>query len=501
LEQTNDRPDAPGAVPAGPSAPPGHWWFTCRRWLGRLAILLFLALLGCAGYYAWWRHHVAVALRAAEAELDRTDPGWRLEEIEAGRAEIPDDENSARIVVAVWDAVPRGRPYAELSTRLARVGPEERLEPGLYARLREELDRAAPAVELARRLADLPRGRHRIEYAPEFPATRLDDQQHARFVVQLLGHDAWRRAHEGDTDGALTSCRAALNAARSIGDEPVSISQLARAGGVMEACKSAERVLAQGEPTPGALAALQKLLEEEDEFPAEWVALRGERAALHRLFLGYEDGSIPVVHLDSQNPGHGETRRFLRAWADRDRYRAAHPALLDVMSRLVEDARKPVHQQTRAAQLLAREAQLLAAAGRQREQPGEAWNWALLADHVRSGSLTARHAWPRTTAAALAAERYRRAHSRWPETLDALVPKFLAAVPLDPYDGQPLRCAWFHDGVAIYSVGPARKDYWRTSMWKARSDTSFGIRLWDVAGRRQLPRPRVWPVSPDDARE
>src|SRR5262249_23306001 len=39
----------------------------------------------------------------------------------------------------------------------------------------------------------------------------------------------------------------------------------------------------------------------------------------------------------------------------------------------------------------------------------------------------------------VALERYRLAHTRWPDSLAALVPKFLPKVPLDPYDGQPLR--------------------------------------------------------------
>src|SRR5262249_29775963 len=49
----------------------------------------------------------------------------------------------------------------------------------------------------------------------------------------------------------------------------------------------------------------------------------------------------------------------------------------------------------------------------------------------------------RCAAAAVAAERYRRAHHRWPETLDALVRAgLLKSGPHDPYTGQPLRLRW-----------------------------------------------------------
>jgi hypothetical protein len=39
----------------------------------------------------------------------------------------------------------------------------------------------------------------------------------------------------------------------------------------------------------------------------------------------------------------------------------------------------------------------------------------------------------------IAAERFRLRHGRYPERAEDLVPEFLAAVPLDPLDGQPVR--------------------------------------------------------------
>ena len=55
---------------------------------------------------------------------------------------------------------------------------------------------------------------------------------------------------------------------------------------------------------------------------------------------------------------------------------------------------------------------------------------------------------------AVALERYRRAHARWPETLAALTPSPLREVPLDPYDGAPLRYHHRDDGVIVYALGP-----------------------------------------------
>lgn len=60
--------------------------------------------------------------------------------------------------------------------------------------------------------------------------------------------------------------------------------------------------------------------------------------------------------------------------------------------------------------------------------------------------------------AGIAIERYRIANGRLPETLDALVPQFLNAVPLDIYDGRPLRYLKRDKGYVVYSVYENERD-------------------------------------------
>ena len=60
---------------------------------------------------------------------------------------------------------------------------------------------------------------------------------------------------------------------------------------------------------------------------------------------------------------------------------------------------------------------------------------------------------------ACALERYRLAHGKYPQTLDALAPQFIAKVPHDPIGGQPLHYRPTDDGQFIlYSVGWNEKD-------------------------------------------
>jgi hypothetical protein len=87
----------------------------------------------------------------------------------------------------------------------------------------------------------------------------------------------------------------------------------------------------------------------------------------------------------------------------------------------------------------------------------------------------------------LAVERFRRARGAWPKTLDELTPKLLKAVPLDPYDGKPLRYKAVPDGVIVYSIGPDRVDD-GGKIDRARpttAGTDMGYQLWDVPHRRQ----------------
>ena len=55
---------------------------------------------------------------------------------------------------------------------------------------------------------------------------------------------------------------------------------------------------------------------------------------------------------------------------------------------------------------------------------------------------------------AIALERYRLAHGEFPESLDALAPQFIAKLPHDVINGQPLHYRRTSDGqFVLYSVG------------------------------------------------
>jgi hypothetical protein len=58
----------------------------------------------------------------------------------------------------------------------------------------------------------------------------------------------------------------------------------------------------------------------------------------------------------------------------------------------------------------------------------------------------------RAARAAVAAEQFRLDRGRLPESLSELVPDYLDSIPIDPFDGQPLRFKATEQGIVIYSI-------------------------------------------------
>jgi len=87
----------------------------------------------------------------------------------------------------------------------------------------------------------------------------------------------------------------------------------------------------------------------------------------------------------------------------------------------------------------------------------------------------------------LAIERYRITNGKWPRKLDELVPEYLAKLPTDPFNGEPLLVGTILGGLVIYSVGPDLQDNngLIDDSNSKKEGTDIGFRLWEVPMRRQ----------------
>jgi hypothetical protein len=474
-----------------------------RRRLVLMAAVLVVVGVG-VGWYAYLYFLAEHRLQRAIAEADRLDPGWHLSDIEARRAVLADEENAAVQVLAAkalqptgwpsWDgAGPLNEPPAQaakrqaLSTSFSEIRPPVLLNDDQLKALRVELGRAAEAVKAARKLADMPRGRYVVAWRPDYVSTLLPHAQQARDMAYLLSFDVLLRAHDGDIDGALVSCRAILNAGRSLGDEETLISQLVRIACAGVALAKAERVLAQGQGSDAALARLQRAFAEEAEEPRLLYGLRGERAGIDGFMELFQNGAISwsqmnaVVGQSSAIFGGGPgLMDNVQLYVFAGSPRTNRAALLHYMTQCVEAAKLPPEEQRQRFKQIVEESK--------GKMPVLARVLLPACDKVVEAGLRS-GAELRCGVVALAAERYRMAHGHWPETAAALVPEFLPAVPLDLFDGKPLRLKRTERGVVVYTVGPDGEDNGGNLDGTTKPGTDRGVRLYDPARRRQPPVP------------
>jgi hypothetical protein len=219
--------------------------------------------------------------------------------------------------------------------------------------------------------------------------------------------------------------------------------------------------------------------------------VRAERALLHEFLTGLESDAIDL-DIYGRAPWSQRCKMYLG-----DDLRAEHRRLFQWTARLLAIARQSPYRRRRAMEQFDREVRGPRRCGN-RGGILICMNGACLAP-AKSGvsdlilledRFCAHQARLRCLIAALAAERYRRAHGRWPESLDRLTPEWLADVPPDPFTGRPLRSARLADGLVIYSLGYDGKDDGGrlAANWGPNEDGDLGFRLWDVPHRRRPPQ-------------
>jgi hypothetical protein len=463
------------------------------RWyvLISLGLLLVAAVVAGISQRQYARSLLASDLKRLTTRLDETDPNWRLEELLDAREPIPEAQNSAGVVERVHSLLPKGGwpPRALDNESLGISAPVHRLDDQAMKALLRELGPCAAAIREARRLADLPRGL-RVRVASTRPLDFVvADFSSARSVTSLLHYDVLRLAQEGDLRQAVRSCRAALNAARSQ-SEPFGIPQLVRIACIAIACNALERTLAQGEPDPDELALVQQLLTQEDSHRTLRELIRGERACADATLEGLANGTVPLSQVIAAGK---ESGSWWPTGPSRSSVRREHPFLLRTMTRFLETTDLPEHEQLAALEALSAEIDRDA-----KKNPVSAQLTPSLSTIARA--CFRKTAQVRAMLVAVALERHRQQSGKWADRLDDLVPAFLEKVPLDPYDGKPLRYARWAEGVVVYSVGEDRIDNGGEVVAPGHPPRGLpadtGYRLWDVAKRGQPPLPRP-PEEPE----
>jgi hypothetical protein len=499
--ESNEANPHPVPIPPRPRRRRRLW-----PWLIGSPIFLFMAV--AIGSWIYLSRMVDHRLADAIAAADRDDPHWRIDDLMANRESVPDAENSAIVVSEALKLLPESWPFSprpprgqplpirtkieEISDRLLERAMNVFMDEEEVQVLRDELDTHQEAVRIARTVADYPRGRHELILGPTLIDTLLRETQRARNAARLLSADAALRAHDGDFDGAIDSCRAILCVGRSIGDEPFLISMLVRISIGHVAMNSTWQTLGLGEASDESLARLQALMLDELGQPLLVNGLKGERAILPELIRRIGEGELPIDSLSglSPKPGQKASRERMAPWGHLG-FKYQRALAIEWMNQLIAIARRPTH-----------------------EQPPLIDAWQAEFDQVKKSRLgpytttlpilvipavsAARSAFYRyqgelsATILLLAAERHRRKTGEWPLTLAAIDPAILRKPPVDPFSGQPFLMKHAEGRFIIYSIGPDHKDEGGTydpKKWDKGGSDDVGAIGWDVEKRKQPAKP------------
>jgi hypothetical protein len=467
--------------------------------------------LGCV--FVWWTLST-LGLSSANTQADQLDPGWRLEQLEAQRRPAPPaGENGIDQVVATRLALgsnsqpqwsfpefqdqPTQLRAAELTMWRSLNGGHKKpalLNDEQLRVLRTENKRTSEALALAREMVKYSWGRFPITYANDFFSTDWRHLEAARATVDLLRYDAMLRAHDLDMAGACQNIKAAICTSRSIGDEPILHAQLMRIGISETTVAILERVLSLGEASDRDLRDIQDLLTEESARPFLLTGVRGERAGLDRFLRSVASGETTFAQfstrvMNGKRPDKWDEIYLWKIYLTMPLYRAK---TLRLATELVELCKLPPEQQRLALPEWI--------AGVTHAMPSKV-EQTLLLDAASDMNIS----WDaiallRSAAACVAAERFRLAEGDWPADLAKLVPKYLAEIPADPYDGQPLRFRRASGKFVVYSLLPdGLESNGDLGEGYYHSGPESGIQLFEPAQRRQSAEPvfsRKPPKSP-----
>ena len=410
-----------------------------RPWLRRAAIGAFVILVPVAAHTAW-DHYEARRLARIVAEL-RAKNELPVPVAHGGPA--PESrQNAARYYEAAGALVLADGVYGAtgLLWRLDRVSDSDR--PQLVRDIAAWVEGNTEAETLLARATDLP-------FAGYAPGTGYNYRVDRLFRLARLANLRTReRLERRDTEAAVGSIVRQVRLLRPLaaaGTLGGSVSGLIAAA--IPALGQVGPALEQS-PSEAALLTLQSAIREQDNDAAIEQSLLGERA-FHLRNSWDESAQWYARHRDGNDVLWYLLRPFLTRMSI---YR------LDIMSQLLTQARQPWPVRLHVA-----------VPPQPSSGPRGGWfpffGWDAVEYQVRSsykrqavGVATAL-ACARAADAAIAIERYRRAHDGSPpDSLEQLVPGYLAAVPIDPFSGQPIRYATRSDRYVVYSFGTNERD-------------------------------------------
>lgn len=351
---------------------------------------------------------------------------------------------------------------------LERYDEEGTLAPEAGEQLRAQVAANAQAVELLRQASSLPPGNFPVDFTAGWDMD-LPYQGGIRRAARLLRAEAVAATLENDPERAFQALVAAIALSRPLQNDILLSSQLLRVGCNSNALRALGQVLGMARLDEAHLVRLQELFSAaypEDAFSNALVSERTFALLLFQnpaLMFGEDERAVVVDAEEYDLPMFQKASAPAVFLAERSEYfdgmrelinalRLPYPESQAVFERVAGQPRLRFHSHSNPG------ANTSPGANRPHHPPRPGLRGMFLS-YSRLPQVMARdRARLNQGAAALAVERYRLARGTAPERLEALVPEYLAAPPVDPFDLQPLRYQQDDKGYLIYSVSVNGKD-------------------------------------------
>lgn len=425
-----------------------------RRWICRLFVVIVFVI---GTRVLWTFLSGRAALREAIEATDALDPGWRLEDLMANRAIVPDADNSAMVIVDAYKLIaPETKPtefdYDIVSTIIET--PNHRLNDRQKAALETVTKHFEKALPEYRKVSSMTRGRYRESDRPDADVN-IRVAPFANTAARALRYDLINHAEVNNADDCLDCVKAMINVVRSFGDDPLPLAVLSRGSARSNTVSAINHWLAQLEPANEILEQIQKLLEEERSVELLAMYSRGQRAYGFAMLESTTDNDFGLFARMKANH-----LQFMNQYAEivthqtNEQFEQLEKWEQDFNSKKIFGLMCPTLKPT-------------------------------LAIHRSQANLDC-------SITAVAVERFRQATGKWPTTLnDVVTARLLSKIPTDPFDGKPLRWKQTEDGRMVYSIGKDRVDNNGAFDPKNMSDVGNDIvfRLYDPAHRRLPPLP------------
>lgn len=278
--------------------------------------------------------------------------------------------------------------------------------------------------------------------------------QQIRVVVRTLNLEFEVLAREKNLDPAIENLKAQFAVAETLRHEPVQIGIIIRISLHRMSFDNIRRLAETGNLTDKQLARLQDMVRAIDIHAQLPNVIVGERATCYHTFhqllsvtWAPIDGGTDIVARET-------THDF------RDVERPEDCAMaMRLLTGLKEAAHSPTPEMLREMWRFDEMIEDLKGEGTSFNGKRYAMTTSLLSELRYIAFADAEgEALRDLTDTALAARRYQLQHGHAPVTLSDLVPNFLPKLPLDSFDGQPLRLKPQADGVLLYCVGKDCRD-------------------------------------------